>query len=417
MSLLATAALVAIGLLLKGPIFEDLSVYRIGVNTWRGGGDMYGALPPTRNGLTLPFIYPPFAAVALSPLALLPWTASWVAMGTLSMACLAATLYVTVRRLVPNAGRRGASVLTTVAVPVSLLLDPVAQTFWFGQVNLLLMALIALDCLPTRTRLPRGLLVGIAAAIKLTPAAFILFFLLRKDYRAAGTAVLSFALAGAIGFLAAPEGSWKYWSGGAPGIDGMMGSPFASNQAIRGAIARFDQLSPDTQIVLWLVLCAVVLALGALVMRRAFRGGNPALAFVTNGALALLVSPISWGHHWVYAAPAVVVLVAAWHHRGRRIAAALTVGIFVLHPYQFLPRNDSREFGWAWWQHLIGNAYGLLTCALLVLAAWPELKRLRRTRPTVMVSAAGNGPATGNDPATGNNPAAANDEPADSART
>lgn len=375
-SLLVTAVLVVIGLLLKGLVFEDLSVYRVGVNAWRHGGDMYGMLPPTRNGMRLPFIYPPFAAVALSPLAVLPWTASWITMGLLSMGCLAGTLYLTVRRVVPTAGRRGAGVLTTVAVPVSLLLDPVAQTFWFGQVNLLLMGLIALDCLPARTRWPRGVFVGIAAAIKLTPAAFILFFLVRKDYRSAGTAVLTFALAGAVGFLAAPESSWKYWSGSAPGIDGMAGSPYASNQAIRGAIARFGQLSPDAQTVLWLLLCAVALALAGLVMRRAFRDGKPALALVANGGLALLASPISWGHHWVYVAPAVVVLLGAWHRSGRRKAALLTTAVFVLHPYQFLPQNDNRELGWSWWQHLVGNAYGLLSFALLGLAAWPELRRL-----------------------------------------
>ena len=64
-------------------------------------------------------------------------------------------------------------------------LEPVLQTFEFGQINLLLMALVAVDCLVDRPRWPRGMLIGIAAAIKLTPAVFLLYFLLRRDYRAA----------------------------------------------------------------------------------------------------------------------------------------------------------------------------------------------------------------------------------------
>jgi len=80
-SVLATAALLAVGWWLRAHSFEDLDVYRIGVRTWWHGGDMYGPLPPVRTGLVLPLIYPPFAALVLSPLALLPWPVSWVGMG------------------------------------------------------------------------------------------------------------------------------------------------------------------------------------------------------------------------------------------------------------------------------------------------------------------------------------------------
>ncbi len=82
----------------------DLEVYRLGVQAWLAGGDMYGPLPPTISGLALPFIYPPFAAMVLTPLVLLPWVASWIALFVLSLASLAVTLYVVAKTGV--AGRR-----------------------------------------------------------------------------------------------------------------------------------------------------------------------------------------------------------------------------------------------------------------------------------------------------------------------
>ncbi|MFC7657590.1 glycosyltransferase 87 family protein [Pseudonocardia benzenivorans] len=134
----------------------DLEVYRIGVDTWLAGGDMYGPLPPTVSGLALPFIYPPFAAMVLTPLALVPWTVAWVSLFVVSFASLAVTLYVVALRAWPAGGRSGALAAASLAVPLALWIEPVLQTFEFGQVNIVLMALVAVDCLTVRTRWPRG---------------------------------------------------------------------------------------------------------------------------------------------------------------------------------------------------------------------------------------------------------------------
>jgi len=387
-SVLATAAVIAASLMLRDRSFGDLAVYRIGVRTWLHGGDMYGPLPPAHpGGLVLPFIYPPFAALVLSPLALLPWPVSWTAMLLLSLVSLATVVYVTARRLWAGGGRASAVLVTAVGVPASLLCDPVAQTFWFGQVNFLLMALVAVDCLvpsprwPRWPRWPRGLVVGVAAAIKLTPAAFVLLLVVRRDYRAAGTAGVTFAGAALVGFAVAPASSWRFWTGGAPGLGGLAGSSFGSNQAIRGALARWDTLPAAVQTGAWLGLCLLLGVLAVVGMRRALKAGNLVLAWVVNGALALLVSPISWGHHWVYVVPALLAMTAqALHSRSRwwALAAAVTAAVFVLHPYHFLPTSDGREQGWGWWEHLIGNAYGLLTVAGLLILAWPATTRWRR---------------------------------------
>lgn len=195
--------------------FIDLQVYRLGVETLRDGGDMYGQLPQTTIGIGLPFIYPPFAALVLAPFALLPWDVAAFAFFVTSVAALTITLYLVARRVWPGENaRRVALFATACAAPLALLLEPTRSTLDFGQVNLLLMALVAADCLTEKPKWRRGMLIGIAAAIKLTPAAFVLFFLVRRDYKSAITAAVTGAAATALSFLVLPSTSAKYWFGG-----------------------------------------------------------------------------------------------------------------------------------------------------------------------------------------------------------
>jgi alpha-1,2-mannosyltransferase len=339
----------------------DLEVYRLGVWTWLDGGDMYGPLPPTISGLALPFIYPPFAAMVLAPLALVPWTVAWVGLFAASLACLAVTLYVVVRRVWPDAGPPGALALTSVALPLALVLEPVRETFEFGQVNLVLMALVAVDCLTVRTRWPRGLLVGLAAAIKLTPAAFVLFFLLRRDPRAAGVAVGTAVAATGLGFVVDPGASARYWFGGPAA--GVSGSIFYTNQTVQGVVARLGAGEAVVTIT-WLVLTAALLLLVAPVVRRA----DAPLALVTLAAFALLVSPTSWSHHWVWVAPALLVAIAqAVRDRSAAWAAAsgLLVVTFTVAPFHLLPQDGGRELLWSVPQQVVGATYVLVTVALL----------------------------------------------------
>jgi alpha-1,2-mannosyltransferase len=115
-------------------------------------------------------------------------------------------------------------------------LEPVRNTISYGQVNVLLTALVAADCLVPGGRWPRGALVGLAAAVKLTPAAFVLFFLLRRDYRAASTAALSFGVAAAAGFALAWRDSVRYWTS-VVFQSGRPGNPaYAANQSLEAVL-------------------------------------------------------------------------------------------------------------------------------------------------------------------------------------
>jgi alpha-1,2-mannosyltransferase len=371
----------------------DLEVYRFGVQAWLAGGELYGPLPETSGHIVLPFIYPPFAALLMVPLAVVPWVVAWVALLGLSTLSLGTTLYVFARRLWPAGGRSGALSVASIALPLALAvepgraidfdhpvegrpafgLEPVLQTIEFGQINLVLMALVALDCLVERPKWPRGLLIGVAAAIKLTPAAFVLFFLLRRDYRSAATAAVSGAAATALGFVVSPAQSWSFWSDPAGGVSG---SPFFSNQTFEAILVRAGvEGTPRTAA--WLLLSAGLLALAVPAIRRA-----PApLALVTLAAVALLVSPTSWSHHWVWVAPALLVAAGtAWARRSVVWAAATLAmaAVFVIAPHQHVhPRGGEQELTWTPLQQLVDGTYVWFTVLLIGLLwlarrSWPK---------------------------------------------
>ncbi|WP_328392418.1 glycosyltransferase 87 family protein [Nocardia sp. NBC_00416] len=353
--------------------YIDLEVYRLGVEEWRSGGDLYGHLPETAADISLPFIYPPFAALALGIYALLPWAASVVTYLVVSVGALALTLFLVARQLWPRHDQRKlALVVTATATPLALLLEPIWATLDFGQVNLMLMGLVAADCLTRNPRWPRGVLLGIAAAIKLTPAAFVLFFLIRKDYKAAATAAISGAIATVIGFAVMPDESVRYWFGGFGNVGGLSGSEFQTNQSIQAVLARF-QITGTLATALWLLAAVALVAVAVAAIRRT--GTPPMIALAVNAVVALLVSPISWSHHWVWVAPALLAMIGyattrPWSQvRGWYAAAVATAVVFVLAKHSDLPGNDGRELDWTAWQQFIGNGYVWFSLLLVVLYA------------------------------------------------
>jgi alpha-1,2-mannosyltransferase len=350
-----------------GPYRIDLDVYRIGSLTWLHGGNLYGALPKTSAGIGLPFSYPPAAAVVLSPLAVVPMAVAGFALTLASIALTWVVLRVFTRSL-------SSRLSPWWLLPAALALEPVRATLNFGQVNIALMALVAVDCLHPEPRWPRGVLVGLAAAVKLTPMAFILFFLIRNDRRAASTAAASFAAVTGGGLILDWHDSVRYWASVVFSTS-RPGSPaFVSNQAISGVLAR-SGLDPRSQggTGAWLALSAAVLVVAVIGMRRALAAGEPAWALSVNALAALLISPISWSHHWVWAAPALMCLaVTGRRHSWRGGVAAAWAGLvlFEVSPMWLLPHSvTAAGVGSAWWEQVTGDTYVIFGVAVLALAA------------------------------------------------
>src|SRR5690349_19382337 len=212
----------------------DMDVYRLGADAWLRGAALYGVLPRLRIGTIMPFTSPPIAAVLFTPLAAMSFTAASLVLAATTIVLVALVLVVTLRALAV----RVSWLLVGALLPVALVTEPVRTTLYLGQVNVVLMALVVLDCLVRRPRWPRGLLVGVAAAVKLTPAVFVLYFLVRGDRKAAAIAAASFAGTTGLGFLLAGRDSVRYWTATVFDTDRIGGATRAANQSVKGLLAR-----------------------------------------------------------------------------------------------------------------------------------------------------------------------------------
>ncbi len=349
--------------------FIDLQVYRTGARVWLDGGDLYGPMPPVR-GLGLPFTYPPLAALFFVPLALLPLVAAEVLVLTTSLLSLAIALWLVLIRVRPEFDRITVLAVVIAGLGLAQFLEPVRQTVNFGQINLILMAAVTVDILVRKPFWPRGMLIGIAVSIKLIPAGYLLYFLLRRDWKAAATLVVSAAGAVGVGFLLFPSDSVEYWFHTVTDT-GRIGTPyFAGNQSIKGTLYRLG-IDSSVATALWILLSALTITLAAIWMYRLIEAGRDVAAMLVNAAAILLVSPVSWSHHWVWVALALVVAVdLAVRRRSRAfttLVAVFTV-VFIIGPQWLLPHNRDHELDWAWWQQIIGSNYVWATFAVLVYA-------------------------------------------------
>jgi alpha-1,2-mannosyltransferase len=327
----------------------DLTVYRDGgliVRHMRPYYDPHAAAPLYDWGgyssLALKFTYTPFAAVFFALISFLPWTPLWVLSVFVNIVSLLAALWFTFGGLgyTDRRVRLGAAL---VAAAVTFWLQPVVRTIYLGQINLLLMAAIIWDlCQPREGRWWKGLATGVAAGIKLVPLIFVPYLLVTRKFREAAMTVAGFVATVLIGFVILPSDSSKWWLHGMVFSDGNRTgfTGWAGNQSLRGLITRLSG-SIDAGTKPWLAAAAVALVLGIGAAYLFDRAGYHMVAILVAALTGLLISPISWDHHWVWVAPGVAVAghyaIKCWKSAGTskqrwhaRWLAALAVGmIFV----------------------------------------------------------------------------------------
>ncbi|MEZ2120918.1 glycosyltransferase 87 family protein [Corynebacterium sp. CCM 9203] len=355
----------------------DFDVYRNGGRALLDGIALYTASFPV-GGIKLPFTYPPLAAILFVPTAFLDRDLGAALLNITSVVALWWCLVVVLERSRPGWSRSTTWSTALVLLPIALRLEPVAETLNFAQANILLMLAVIIDVLGRRTVLPRGTLIGLAAAIKLTPAVFGLYFLVRGDWRSAGVCVLSGIGFTAVAWTITPSNSVEYWLHTISDPDRIGQLAYTGNQSLRGVLAR--TLPEGTQTTLWLMTVGLILPAVIFAMIRAVNRGAMTGALLLNATVALLCSPVAWTHHWVWLAPLVVVLgFRAVDLRGTRSGAlalwltALFTTACIVAPQWTLPYRGA-EVDWSPGAHLIGNTYVLLTLILIgaVIAA-PEI--------------------------------------------
>lgn len=345
----------------------DAWIYYHAVAQWHAGGSLYGWYADPAQHLW-PFTYPPFAALAMTPLTWGSDRAAQVLLVAATPLCVAATLWALLRRL--GAARDAAAgAAPWLALAAVVALEPVPKTMEYGQVNAVLMALVALDLLavPGRSRL-RGALSGLAAAFKLTPAIAVLVLLARREWRAAATMTGTALAVTAACWALWPAESTEFftramWDPGRAGF-----ADYSGNQNLKGAVARWLPEAAWTPV--WAV-CALGAVVGAwLLLRRLDRvrrtgtGDDGGLVLCLQVCVAmvagLLVSPISWSHHWVWGAPAIIALAEAgrrWRAPGPLTAAGAGAAVFALAMQWWFPEQNHVEQDWPAWAAAVGSSY------------------------------------------------------------
>ncbi len=357
--------------------FFDLRIYRGALRHWLDGGQLYNWIKPgTRYGFT----YPPFAALIMLPMTYLPWPVVMVISVTLSVLAGALVLWWLVD---PIARRMGWPRWFALAVAgcLAAAFEPLRETVNFGQVNLLLLLLVAADLLwlvapfPSaggaalaRYRRFAGVGIGLATAIKLTPGIFIVYLLITGRWRAMCTAIGTAVAATLVAAAIAPDTSRMFWTSAVWDTDRVGTLAFISNQSWQGMVARLNPDQPSTLV--WLMLVAATLIFWTWRCRMAVAAGDELTGFALTGVVGCLVSPVTWVHHLVWLLPALVLLVdnafaaPAGSGRRRRLLAFAIVGYLVL----------ISRLVWIWQLDFSGvlgflgsNAYVWVSLALLLV--------------------------------------------------
>ena len=364
---LILVAVAAVAGALRGG-FKDLFVYLYGGRAVLDGPALYESPDPVTG---LHFTYPPFAAVVMLPLALLPpWLTAALWTGA-SVGALAVVVVV-IRRTLDQPTPGWLVALLTVG---ALALEPVWQNLTFGQANLFLMLAVLVDLMRPDRRWS-GVLTGIASGLKLTPFVFVVLLVLVGRRAAAGRAALAFAVTIAVGFVVMLGSAAAYWTDGL--LDARRVGPpaLAHNQSVYGALTRFLDGQPPTW--MWLAVAGPISLAVLIVGARWWRRGDRFLGICLAALAMLFASPISWTHHWVWAVP---VALALWARN--RWAAAAWAAVFVARPVVWPPYGRGREYGWSPPDHLLGSAYLL---AALAFSVWAAIILKRRVGSVVRPS-------------------------------
>jgi alpha-1,2-mannosyltransferase len=348
---------------------DDLDVYRGAGRALLDGLNPYTGPVP---GTTISFSYTPFSTAVFVPLTALARPVAFFLLTLGSLACL----WYVVRRVVDTTfADVGASTRLRIVAMVCaglLLAEPVTETLGLGQMNLFIMAMVIGDVMRRRPSRWQGAWIGFATAFKLTPGIFIVYLLVTRRFRAAFTAMATFALTIALGFLVMPRGSVSYW------IDGVGADPnhvgevtWVANQSVLGSLSRMVGYASARP--WWLALCVPILLFGLWLTSHVHRRYGDLAGLTTIAFVACLISPYSWSHHFVwFVVPA--LMLASWARRRGSAVAWLAPAAwalpFLAGPFWLVPASDRRSDHLPWDRALIASAYTIVTVIGFAIVTW-----------------------------------------------
>lgn len=411
----------------KLPQHFDVYVYWYALNNWFSGNSLYDwyALPDYKM---YPFTYPPFGAWALSPLTWFDYETAARLM-IMAIALQTAVIVALVGRSLGWSWGSAFAIAPWVAILVQQCLEPFTQSVGFAQVNTAMMALVMIDVAAPPSWKGRGVASGLAAAIKLTPAIAVLIFLLRRQWRSAITMVATSLAVTLLSWVISPGESTRFFFDAMWDPQRAGDAYYTSNQNLKGFVAR--ALPENTWSIAWAITVALALVAAVWLCLRIqaaatsvvtphviyddaapgpLNAAAPATGATASAALAapagdavelaasdavaapvlpenlatlltaavimtlgLLVSPITWSHHWVWGLASVVALIAvALRLKSAPLAAlALVQGaLFIMAPHWWFSHGQVNELHWNVVEQLVGSSYTLAAIASGVALAW-----------------------------------------------
>ncbi|MFB4276118.1 glycosyltransferase 87 family protein [Nonomuraea sp. MTCD27] len=354
----------------------DLDVYRTGGQMLLEGRPVYDYVTPAPQ--LLPFTYPPIAAMLAVVLAKMSWlTAQWVWTAGIFVA-LAVTVWFSFRQVLEGETlRKYAPWVFALLMVLCTYLMPIRDQVRFGQVDILLVALCVADCVARRPWWPRGFLIGLATAVKLTPGVFLIYLLVTRQWRTFFMAAFAAAVLTLLPFGVIPQDASDFWFSALLDPERLGANAATTNQSIRGMLIRLYMPDLLTSAI-WVVIVAVVGWYGFRGARDAYKANDPLTAVALVGLMAVLLSPVAWIHHLAW----VVVVLAAIVGDGRdtvrlRVAAVVWLYYVMTVPWWGVSLKQADIPGVSLvLGKIVQNGFGLGALALVwMLVSWLPKRR------------------------------------------
>lgn len=255
------------------------------------------------------YIYPPFFAWLISPIARMPPMRAYVLWLGLSTIWLLLSIYLVLRSVQPTSIPL-AFLVATVGV---LCFFPSAESLWQGQANCLILFLwtAGFYCARTKRTSLSAVCFALNTFVKMTPAIVIPILLLRRQWKW----LISYSVS-AAGLLAVSiwrmgwEAHWVYLSRMLPALSAGIGGYRQRSLAAEvrnlywrhATLTQYDSLAIPVDLnVLVKIICIALYAGVLFYFWKKKRKGEVALSeeLAIAALISLIISPVAWRHHFV----------------------------------------------------------------------------------------------------------------------
>lgn len=330
-SLIGTAlAIYALVLTTAGFRHQDLGAYLAAAHDVLSGQPLYAAFlhhPFPDPTLRPAYIYPPAFALLIAPLAWLPVDVAGAVWLVICQGCLAAAMLLVMRWLRPPTWAITGIIVATVTF-YPLWIDAVQ-----GQANLILVLLITAGVAGiVRGDARFGAALGVATALKLTPALLLVWLVLDRRFRAAAWMLAGFASVTLAAGLLRFSDSLAFFGQVVPGL--ARGTAVYANQSLSGVLARVLSTNPYTDpwvpltLMPWLAGAAGLTLVAAWYWRT--RDHSSLARVAAFLPLLPLLSSVTWPHHLVVLLPVIWFAVVALAERQWPTAQTILLGGLLL---------------------------------------------------------------------------------------